>query len=263
MAGSAAARGMTDPAIYAGRIGHVRHVAPQRHFNYRIWMLAIDLDDIDGFAKRSRLFRHNRSGLVSLQDRDHGPRDGSKLRPWVEDALAENGLSAFAARIRFMTIPRILGYAFNPISFYFCHDAQGRLGAVLHQVKNTFGDQVGYLIPVTDEMTVRQTAAKAMHVSPLFDMEGGYDFTFTRPGKRFAMKIRYGADTPRLTATMALRRGAADDRALLRQVLRMPFVTFRIFAAIHWQAVVTLLRGATFHREPKNGHAPIVRGDAA
>lgn len=263
MADRNATRSLTPPAIYAGRLGHVRHVAPRRHFAYRLWMLAVDLDDLDGFAARSRLFRHNSFGIVALHDRDHGPRDGSALRPWVEDALAGNGLSAFSACIRLMTIPRILGYAFNPISFYFCYDDQGRLGAVLHQVKNTFGDQVGYLVPVAEGMTVRQRVAKAMHVSPLFDMEGGYDFAFTRPGSRFAMKIRYGTDQPRLTATMALGRAPADDRALLRQILRMPLMTFKIIAEIHRQALVTLLRGATFHREPKSGHAPIVRGDSA
>lgn len=253
---------MSDAAIYAGSVGHVRYSVPRHKFAYKLWMLALDLDDLDGFAARSRIFRHNRFALVGIDDRDHGPRDGSPLRPWVEAALAENGLARFGARIRFITIPRIMGYAFSPISFYFCADTDGRLGAVLHQVKNTFGDQVSYLIPVVGDGMIRQRVAKAMHVSPLFDMAGHYDFTFSRPTARFAMSIRYGGDQKRMTATMALAASPATDRAMLGQLARMPLVTIKVIAGIHWEAIKTLMRGAKFHREPKTPHPPIVRGDA-
>ncbi len=254
---------MTEPMIYAGVVGHVRHTVPRHKFAYRLWMLAVDLDDLDRFAARSRWFRHNRFGAIGINDRDHGPRDGSRLRPWVEAALAANDLAAFGACIRLMTIPRILGYAFNPISFYFCTDADGRLGAVLHQVKNTFGDQIGYLIPVAPGTgPIRQRVAKAMHVSPLFDMQGQYDFTFTRPGPKFRMSLRYGAETKRMNATMALDAKPATDRAMLAQLAQMPLMAIKVIAAIHWEAVKTLARGATFHREPARTHQPIIRGDA-
>lgn len=260
---------MNAPMIYAGVVGHVRHVAPRHKFSYRMWMLAVDLDDLGPLAARSRVFRHNRFGLIGINDRDHGPRDGTPLRPWVEATLAENGLAAFGARIRFMTIPRIIGYAFNPISFYFCADSTGRLGAVLHQVKNTFGDQISYLIPVVGASgPIRQRVAKAMHVSPLFDLRGRYDFAFSRPEQRFRMSLRYGTDasggsvTRRLTATMALTAAPATDRALRDQLIRMPLMAVKIIAAIHWEAIKTLLRGAKFHREPTTPHQPIVRGDA-
>jgi DUF1365 family protein len=254
---------MTEAAIYAGVVGHVRYTAPRSKFTYRLWMLAVDLDDLDGLAARSRLFRHNRLGVIGINDRDHGPRDGTRLRPWVEAALAENGLAAYGACIRLMTIPRILGYAFNPISFYFCADADGRLGAVLHQVKNTFGDQIGYLIPVSPGTgPIRQRVAKAMHVSPLFDMQGQYDFTFTRPGPKFRMSLRYGAAVRRMNATMVLDAKPATDRALLAQLAAMPLIAFKVMAAIHWQAIKALLRGAKFHREPTRTHHPITRGDA-
>jgi len=254
---------MTGPMIYAGSVGHVRHTTPRTKFAYRLWMLAIDLDDLDSFAAGSRVFRHNRLGLIGISDRDHGARDGTPLRPWVETALAENDLAVFGARIRLMTIPRILGYAFNPISFYFCADADGRLGAVLHQVKNTFGDQIGYLIPVAPGTgPIRQRVAKAMHVSPLFDMQGQYDFTFTRPGPKFRMSLRYGAESKRMNATMALDATPATDRALLAQIARMPLVAIKVITAIHWEAVKTMLRGAKFHREPARTHQPIIRGDA-
>ncbi len=252
------------PAIYAGKVSHVRFEKFIHRFVYRIWMLAVDLDDLDQFAARSTLFRHNRLGLISLHDRDHGPRDGSALRPWAAAILTDHGYENFAARIRFMVIPRILGYGFNPIAFYFCYDDDGTLGAVLHQVKNTFGDQVIYAIPVTPGTgTVRQTATKSMHVSPFFDMHGHYAFAFTRPGAGFRLGIRYSAAAPRLNVVMALNATPATDRALTAQLLRMPLMAFKVIASIHWHALRLFIRGAHFHREPSTGHPPIVPGETS
>jgi DUF1365 family protein len=252
------------PQIYAGKISHVRIEKFIHRFIYRLWMLAVDLDDLDQFAARSRLFRHNRAGLISLQDRDHGPRDGSTLRPWAEAILLAHGQEIYAARIRFMVIPRILGYAFNPLAFYFCYAADGTLGVVLHQVKNTFGDQVTYVIPVVPGSgTVRQMVAKSMHVSPFFDMNGQYDFTFSRPGPQFRLGIRYKASAPRLNVVMALRAIPATDNALAAQFLRMPFMAFKVIAAIHWHALRLFLRGAIFHREPSIVHPPVIPGETS
>lgn len=247
--------------LHAGRVGHVRH-APFRHrFDYRLWMLSVDLDAMD--TARSWLFRANAPAVVGFRNADHGPRDGSALRPWVEARLRASGMERYAARIRFMAIPRVLGYAFNPIAFFFCSDADGHLGAVLHQVKNTFGDQTSYLLP-TDALarTSHGLAQKRMHVSPFFDLDGGYRFAVSAPdftpGGEFALSIRYGAgDQPRLTATMRLRTRAFGDGALARLLLAMPLMPLKVVAAIHWQALRLWLRGARFHASP----APLPDGD--
>jgi DUF1365 family protein len=250
---------MTPPPalLHVGRVGHARHVAPRRRFTYRIWMLSLDLDRIDEATQASRLFRHNRRGLITLHDADHGPRDGSPLRPWVEAQLRAAGLSDFATRIHFMVIPRVLGYAFNPIAFFFCHDAAGRLGAVLHQVKNTFGHQHAYLVPVaSDGRVARHSAGKRLHVSPFFDTDGGYRFTvsapdFNDPATGFAVRISYGtADEKRMTAAMHLQARPLGDGALLRVLAALPLTPVRIIAAIHWQALRLWLGGARFHRAP-------------
>ncbi len=252
-----------EPALlYRGKVGHVRHTPFVHKFNYRIWMLAVDLDGIDELAARSRIFSHNRRGLVSLWDRDHGARDGSPLRPWVEAALRANGLGEFNARIRLITMPRVFGYAFNPISFFFCYDASGRLGAVLHQVKNTFGGQVGYLIPVTPgTRMIRQHAAKMMAVSPLFDMQGGYDFTFTPPGDGFAIAIKYKTDEKRMTATMALRASGFSDWTLTTLLAKLPLTPLKVMGAIHWQALLMYVRGAKFYGVPETLHESVIIGE--
>lgn len=235
--------------LHAGHVSHVRHTPFRHRFSYRLWMLSVDLDQ----PQQSRLFRRNQAGLVSLHDRDHGPRDGTALRPWAEAQLHENGLGDCADRIRLMAIPRVLGYAFNPIAFYLCHDAAGRLGAVIHQVKNTFGGQTTYVLPVEDTRTIRQSAPKHMHVSPFFDMQGGYRFAFSDPaGTDFRLSIRYGTDaTPRMTATMRLHPTPLGDARLLRLLLAMPLMPLKVFAAIHWEALRLLWRGARLHAIPK------------
>jgi DUF1365 family protein len=254
---------IAGPVLYAGRIAHIRH-APFRHrFDYRIWMLGVDLDRIDELAANSKIFSHNRFAAVAIRDKDHGFRNGSSLRGYVETALAEAGLERYGGRIFFLSTPAVLGYSFNPISFYFCHDAQGRLGAVLHQVKNTFGDQIGYLMPVVqDGAVIRQTAPKRMHVSPFFDLQGGYRFAFNAPGENFTVSIQYGAEIKRLTATMRLLARNYSDGALLRLLLQMPLTPMKVIAAIHWQALRIFLRGGKFHRVPAEPHAPIIAGEA-
>ena len=238
-----------SPLLHSGRVTHVRHTPFSHRFGYRMWMLSVDLDAIPDAG----LVRHNRRGVVSLHDADHGPRDGTPLRPWAEAQLRQAGLDAFSAQIRFMVIPRVLGFAFNPIAFFFCRDASGRLGAVIHQVKNTFGNQTAYVLPVDEARPIRQAAAKAMHVSPFFDMQGGYRFAFSEPdfgspGNVFGLTLQYGADvTPRMTAALRLVQRACTTVALLRLLLAMPLMPLGVFAAIHWQALLLWLRGAKYH----------------
>ncbi len=255
---------MIPPAtFYAGRVGHIRHTPFRYKFDYRIYMLAVDLDRLGEVAAKSKLFSHNRAGLISLHDKDHGFRDGRSLRAYADTALARQGLEQFGHQIQFITMPRLLGYAFNPISFYFCRDATGQLGAVLHQVKNTFGDQVGYLMPVSGEGIIRQRAPKTMHVSPFFDMQGGYRFALTAPAEKLTVSIQYGAAAQkRMTATMVLVARPFTDASILRLLTEMPLAPLKVMTAIHWQALKLFLRGAKFHNVPEQRHEAVIAGES-
>jgi len=247
--------------LYAGRVAHIRHTPFRHRFDYRIWMMAVDLDRLNEVAAASPLFAHNRFGLLSIDDRDHGFRDGRPLRAYAEAALAAQGLSAFGAKIMFVTMPRLLGYAFNPISFYYCYDAAGTLGAVLHQVKNTFGGQIGYLMPVHGPGLIRQSAPKRMHVSPFFDMQGGYRFALTDLAEKLMVSIQYKGEEKRMTATMALQSRDWSTGALARLLLEMPFTPLKVITAIHWQALKIFLRGAKFHSVPTQPHDAVIAGE--
>jgi len=253
---------MKAATLYAGRVAHIRHTPFRHRFDYRVWMMCADLDRLDEIAANSRLFSHNKAGLISIQDKDHGFRDGRPLRAFVESALARQDLLRFGSRILFVTSPRLLGYAFNPISFYFCHDETGRLGAVLHQVKNTFGDQIGYLMPVHGDGVIRGRAAKRMHVSPFFDMQGGYRFALTAPGEKLTVSIQYGAEQKkRMTATMILTARPFTDASILRLLAEMPLAPMKVITAIHWQALKLYLRGAKFHGVPDQKHETVIAGE--
>jgi DUF1365 family protein len=248
--------------LFAGRVSHIRHTPFRHRFDYRIYMLAIDVDRIDDIARSSRYFSHNKFNLTSLADKDHGFRDGRSLRAYAEAALGSQGMIEYAHRIIFVTMPRLLGYAFNPISFYFCHDANEKLGAVLHQVKNTFGDQIGYLMPVSGRGVIRQSAPKQMHVSPFFDMNGGYRFALTAPDEKLTVSIQYGAQAQkRMTATMVLQARPFTDASLLKLLAQMPLAPMKVMTAIHWQALKLFLRGARFHNIPAQTHDAVITGE--
>jgi DUF1365 family protein len=250
--------------LYAGTVGHIRHVPFIHRFSYRIWMLCVELDRLDELAAASRLFAHNRFGVLSIDDRDHGFRDGRPLREFVEAALAAQGLGEYGARIEFMTMPRFLGYAFNPISFYYCYDEAGVLGAVLHQVKNTFGGQVGYLVPVRGPGVMHQRAAKAMYVSPFFDGQGGYRFAVTPLADKFSIVIHYGTPAERrMTATMKLSAEPWSTAAVLRRLVLTPLTPLKVIVAIHFQALLIFIRGAKFHPWAAQNHAAVIPGDAS
>lgn len=255
--------------ILSGRVMHARHVAPRLRFAYRVWMLALDLDRLDEVAGATRLFGHNRFAPAALHDRDHGPRDGTALRHWVATRLAEAGLSTYAARIHFVAIPRLFGFGFNPLASYFCHDEHGRLGAVLHQVKNTFGDQHCYLLPVATPGELRHHATKRLHVSPFHDLAGGYRFTchapdFSAGAGMLSLAIAYRTpDGPRMSAVMRLRASPFTPAALARMLAGQPFAALGVVAAIHWQALKLWWRGARFHRAPPPPAEPVSLGRSA
>ncbi len=246
----------TRPCLYQGHVMHMRLTPFAHKFRYRVFTLLLDIDRLEQTTAPLRLLSLDRFGLLSFYRRDHGPRDGTDLRPWVEAELSRQGL-ARPARIWLLSFPRILGYAFNPLSVYFCEDHDGQLSSVVYQVKNTFGDQHTYVLPAAEALdgAVRHGTDKAFFVSPFITMDQHYRFTFRRPGARLTLKIRqHGPTGPLLIATQNGQRRPLTDRALLGQWLRHPAMSLKVIGAIHWQALKLWLKGARFH--PYRGPYP-------
>jgi len=135
-------------ALYRGAVMHRRHRPVGHAFRYRVFAMVLDLDRVGDAVGGLRLLSWNRFNLFSFHDRDHGARDGSALRPWVEQRLREAGVDGGDGPIRLLCFPRLLGYVFNPLSVYFCHRADGSLAAAVYEVKNTLDRPVtGQAVP--------------------------------------------------------------------------------------------------------------------
>lgn len=243
---------MSDAAaLYVGETWHRRFEPRVHEFRYRVFQLLVDVDRMDEAACGLRLLRVGRFGLFSLHPGDHGDRSSAPLRGWVEERLAGAGLTCEAATIRLLAFPRILGFAFNPLSIFFVHDGSGELEAVVYEVNNTFGQTHAYVAPAGAGRRQVQRAEKRFYVSPFYKVEGEYRFDLAPPDERFELRIvKAKAGRPDFVATQEALRVPLSDRALLRLFLGMPLMTLKVVAAIHWEALRLWLKGAPFVAQP-------------
>ena len=256
---------VTASALYAGSVMHQR-TRPARHrLRYRMFSLLLDLDELPMLAQRLRLFSLNSFNLFSLHERDYGSsvigNDGAGLRAYVEQQLRANCLPT-GGTIQLLTMPRILGYAFNPLSVYFCHAVDGTLAAILYEVNNTFGERHTYLVAVDrgaeregpGKQTIVQRCAKQFHVSPFLDLDMTYSFRVDPPdAKRDSLSIGViasDAHGPMLNARLDAQRRPLSDAALARVFVTHPLLTLKVVAAIHWEALCLLVKGVRFRAKP-------------
>ena len=255
---------MTGSALYVGTVTHHRWKPKRHHLRYGVFAMLADLDELPELAWRLTLFSHNRFNLFSLMDRDFGAGDGTALKPWVEAQLAQAGLETRGIRISLLCYPHILGYAFNPLSVFFCRRAQdGALIAILYEVHNTFGERHCYLIPTESDGTpVRQECDKAFYVSPFIGMQATYRFQILPPsfeleiGERVAIVINEtDAEGPLLDASFVASRVPLSDGKLLSLMARHPLMGLKVIGGIHWEALRLWVKGIKLANRP----APPVR----
>jgi DUF1365 family protein len=259
-------------ALYFGDVMHAR-LKPLRHrFNYRVMNLLIDLDRLIEANRQSPLFGVNRAALYSFNEKDHGQRDGSSLRAYAERCAAGHGIDLKGGRVLLLCYPRLMGYTFNPLSAYFCYRADGHLALIIYEVRNTFGDIHPYVLPVRSgeisDAGIRQQQDKLFYVSPFIEMAMRYHFRVTPPpGERVKLRIlETDRGGPLLAATFNGRRRALTTAALLLSFFSLPLLTFKIVAAIHWEALRLWLKGARLvprSNAPQNtsGLAAAARGE--
>lgn len=238
-------------AIYAGRVAHGR---PGKHkLAYRVFMLALDLDELETLDARLRLFAHNRAALLSLHDRDHGDRIATPIKPQIETKLREAGIFWDGGRIVLLAMPRVFNYVFNPLSVYFCQRRDGSIAALAHEVSNTFGERHFYVLPArTEAGIITQACDKGFFVSPFLEMALRYELRISPPGETvaIAMAVRRGDDIA-LTASFTGARHDLTDANLLRAWVAHPAMTLKVIAGIHWEALKMWLKGVRFLGRPK------------
>jgi DUF1365 family protein len=224
--------------------------------------LLVDIDEIDALAERLRLFSHNRFNFIAFHDRDYGDRSGSNLRSQIERLLHAAGIEFDGGPIRLLTMPRIVGHVFNPISTWFCHARDGNLKATVYEVTNTFKDRHFYAIRADgDAGVIRQNCDKSLYVSPFMDLDMRYDFVLKPPGGSVSLTITGSdADGKLIVASFSGKRRTLDDKALLGLLLGLPLMTLRVVAAIHWEALKLWLKGVGVRRHPKPPHSSLTIG---
>lgn len=237
--------------VYSGVVTHARHRPRPHALRYRIFMLLIDLDRAGEVVGRLRWLSRGRFAPLGFRETDHGDRSGRPLARQVRERLRAAGLAADGP-IRLLTMPRILGHAFNPISVFLCHAADGRLAATLYEVTNTFGERHSYLVPVeTADVVIRQTAEKRLYVSPFMDMDLTYRFQLQPPSEAVRLLIDVEDDAgPVLTAGFVGRRSDLTDANLLTAWLAHPLLTLKVLGGIHWEALKLFAKGLRIRTRP-------------
>lgn len=238
---------MIGSSLCVGTLLHHRLEASPHRFAYPLYMLLLDLDELPDLDRRLRLFGHNRPRPLAFRDRDHLGDDARPLRDKVEAFLRGQGIEPPGGPILLLTLPRVFGYVFNPVSFFYCYDAEGHLVARVAEVNNTFGDRHGYAGTAPawrDE--------KVMHVSPFFSMAGSYQWDLPEPDPaRVEARVDLTREgRPLLKARLTLRPEPLTDRALAWALVRYPFMTLKVVAAIHFEALCLWRKGARVFPTP-------------
>ena len=239
-----------------GQVVHVRLRPVTHRFVYPVFYVRLNLARLD--QCNSRWFGVDRWRPLSIRRRDYGPRDGSSLERWMRALLLEHDIAA-DGEIWLQTFPRVAGHVFNPVSFWHCHDAGGRLRAVLAEVNNTFGESHRYLLRITgDAGQERASCVKQLHVSPFCQVEGHYRFRFRLGGANHCTGLDYHDNQGLLLKTsLSGRPVPLTDRGVLGALLRYPLLGLGIVARIHWQALKLWLRQVPFFSKPPAPIHPI------
>ncbi len=246
---------MLHSTLYDGYVVHHRFRPKQHKLRYRVFSALMDLDELPHLTRGPRLFSYNRLGMIAFYDRDHGPRNGSPLRPWAEAKMRAGGVVPDGGRIELLCYPRILGYVFNPISVYFCRRKDETLAAILYEVHNTHGEQHTYAIPVEgDHQVIHQNADKAFYVSPFIGPTATYNFDVVPPGDAVGVTIKQIIDDQLvMIASFHGTREPFTGANLVRHLCLFPFMTFKVILAIHWEALKLWMKG--FEVFPHKPHA--------
>jgi DUF1365 family protein len=241
-----------NSCLYECTVMHHR-LSPREHrFSYRIFMFHLDLDEIPLIASRNPFFSHNRRGLFSFYDSDHLQGGEGTTLEKLHTYLAANGINLpEKSRAMLLTLPRVLGYIFNPVSFYFCFDPTGSPVCAVAEVGNTFGEKKLYLLPErVGGDRFRLVVPKHFYVSPFSELDLQFDFKLRIPAETMDIHVddRNGEQRVLLSALTGTRAALSAGR-LAWFAIKYPMVTLWVMTLIHWHALRLWLKRVPFHRK--------------
>jgi uncharacterized protein len=246
--------------VFEGRVFHQR-LRPRKHrLSYRVFSMLVDLDELPSLHRHLKLFSRNRFNLFSFWDKDYGSGRDTSLAQYVRNTVREAGLDLADGSVKLLCYPRLFGYAFNPLSVYYCYDPAGELKVIIYEVSNTFGERHSYLIKVDQDgnRPVRHSCKKDFYVSPFMDMDATYHFRITRPTDRVTVFIdQHDGEGSLLKASFSGHSKALSDKFLMSLILRYPLMSVKVIGGIHWEALKLWRKGLKIISRPAPPENPI------
>ena len=242
--------------LYQGTLMHSRLVPKNHSFKYNIFYTFIDIDKLDELKKKYTFFSYNNFNIFSINDKDHGYRDKRKIDEWVNDILKKIGIKRMNTKIFLLSMPRILGYVFNPLSIFFCYDFNGNIKALIYEVKNTFNEQHAYVFKVNDNSLKKKyfkhSCKKSFHVSPFWDLNANYNFTINRPYDKFYSSIVMKKKEKKIfQAVLNCHYKELSIKNLLFFLIKYPFLTVKVVLVIYFEALkIFLFKKGKYFKKP-------------
>jgi DUF1365 family protein len=255
-------------SLYECRVMHHRFAPKAHRFAYRIFMFAVDLDDLGRLGRGIPILSVNRRNLYSFREDDYLPT-GEKvhnpsapasavaapgLRERVHAFLGEHGVSIPGGRVILLTLPRVAGYLFNPVSFYFCTDSAGRPAAAIAEVTNTFHEMKPYFLGpdalAGEDGEFRLRVPKHFYVSPFSDVDVAFDFRLRNPGEGLSVQIDdYAGEERTLTSVLTGRRRPLSAARLAWCSVKYPLITVKVILLIHLHALLLRMKRVPWFRK--------------
>ena len=255
-----------ESCIYEGRVRHTRTRPVLHRFSYRLFLMYLDLDELDTVFERRWFWSVRRPAFARFRRQDHlGPPE-RPLGECVRDLVENETGTRPAGPVRLLTHLSYFGYCFNPVSFYYCFREDGKtIEAIVAEVNNTpWGERDTYVLPADANLanghSFRFQPVKKMHVSPFMEMQNEYDWCFTKPRDRLTVFMANAIDGERFfDASMSLSRKEISTGSLARVLLIFPLMTAKVLAAIYWQALRLWLKRIPFVSHPGKKNPAMVQ----
>jgi DUF1365 family protein len=222
---------MINSAIYNGQVIHKRFKPKVHYFKYKVFSLLLDLSELEVLDKKVNFFSFNKFNLISFHEKDHGERDGSSLKLWVQKNLKKNNIQNTDIKIKILCYPRIFGFVFNPLSVFYVYNLE---------------DQLIFKV-LKDTNLIQNNCSKKFHVSPFIEMNCNYFFRLLKPGNKISVIIdQYDNEDKILYASQDGIRSDFNTKYLIKSYLKHPIMTFKIILAIHYEAFRLWAKGIKF-----------------
>ena len=237
--------------MYLGKVFHARHKPKKHSFNYKVFYLNINLNDIKN-RKLPFLLSYNKLNIFSFYDKDHGPSNCKNIDAWVRNLIKINKIKGDIKKIYLLTFPRVLGYVFNPLSVYSCLDKNNKIVIQIFEVHNTFNQRFFYIVKNSFlKKNHKNIYKKRFHVSPFMSMKGKYKFKSFCVEKKLSLIVEYFSNSENFFASFTGKEKKLNNFNLILYFLRIPFMTIKIIIGIHLEAIILYLKGVKFYKCPK------------